>query len=761
MFEEKIKPTVRIPVQYNNHTLYTNSWALVVGINSYKQDRIKNLNYAEADAQAVAACLPALGFPEENIRVLVGEDATREAIEKILEYKFNRKMKRNDRFLFYFSGHGVTYRMIAGDEQGYMLLHDSQLMGDWPTRDKPYLDRPPHLALEMQTFLRNARALPVKHKLLLIDSCFSGFAVVNRCTEDTESSNLTQRLTTFTSKPVIQVLTAGSAGETAREVPDYKHGIFTRYLLRGLTGSPRLWHGKPAISFLDLAAYVCNHVANDPYTEQTPQIHDDGDGLFIFLSGDYTQDQTQSRLPDSDGQLGKAVSHIVRAEASQSGTHGLIRKYEKGTIYLITRTGNPALNWPEFKEGAVFRVDNGNIGLRYETMGGTKSRLGFPIADVSDAWGSRKGDWRSSGRIQFFEGGNIFYCERYGAHALTAGKIREYFGNSEDTVEDEKDTQVTGGLFGFPINEQIEVQSSSKAVGNAQRFEFGLIIEWNGKAYGITDGFFDLYQSMGEWTGELGFPIGNKMPFPSPLTKQEGEIQHFENGCMVSDKTSNTCKYIAGTIFTKWIEKKQVHGSPIYNPYPFDLRYEQLFEKGKIAGHISMIEQDSGGELLIAPETQTVITETSTGPRDREKEEKTVVVREPLPKNAYKIAIQAHNGKFVSAENGGGGRLLAKCDNIQKWESIVVFELNRRKVYLQVHNGKFISAGKGGDLNADASSPGEGETFEIIFLEDNKVALQAHSGHFVSADVNGGRDHELTASRRKIRNWEVFTLFRL
>ena len=52
--------------------LYANSWALVVGINRYRSSKIPKLEYAEADAQAMAKSLGRLGFPKGNIRLLLG-----------------------------------------------------------------------------------------------------------------------------------------------------------------------------------------------------------------------------------------------------------------------------------------------------------------------------------------------------------------------------------------------------------------------------------------------------------------------------------------------------------------------------------------------------------------------------------------------------------------------------------------------------------------------------------------------------------------
>ena len=87
--------------------LYANSWALVVGINRYRSSKIPQLEYAEADAQAMAKSLGRLGFPKGNVRLLLGPKATRDEVIRVLEEDLNPKMGENDRLFLYFSGHGA------------------------------------------------------------------------------------------------------------------------------------------------------------------------------------------------------------------------------------------------------------------------------------------------------------------------------------------------------------------------------------------------------------------------------------------------------------------------------------------------------------------------------------------------------------------------------------------------------------------------------------------------------------------------------
>src|SRR2546428_8613174 len=67
-------------------TVYANSWALVIGVSDYQ--KVSRLNFASSDAREVAAQLKRLGFPAENIRVLVDRDATLAGIFGVLYRAF-------------------------------------------------------------------------------------------------------------------------------------------------------------------------------------------------------------------------------------------------------------------------------------------------------------------------------------------------------------------------------------------------------------------------------------------------------------------------------------------------------------------------------------------------------------------------------------------------------------------------------------------------------------------------------------------------
>src|SRR5207244_9439081 len=82
---------------------YEHSWALVIGINQYLH--LGPLAIACADAESVTEVLVGeLGFPKENVHILLDCDATKANImERFLALD---KICPNDRLLVFFAGHG-------------------------------------------------------------------------------------------------------------------------------------------------------------------------------------------------------------------------------------------------------------------------------------------------------------------------------------------------------------------------------------------------------------------------------------------------------------------------------------------------------------------------------------------------------------------------------------------------------------------------------------------------------------------------------
>ena len=126
------------------------------------------------------------------------------------------------------------------------------------------------------------------------------------------------------------------------------------------------------------------------------------------------------------------------------------------------------------------------------------------------------------------------------------------------------------------------------------------------------------------------------------------------------------------------------------------------------------------------------------------------------PMNTNKIALQANNGQYVCAENGGGSNLVANRDWVLAWETFRRIDLGNNEVALQAANGQYVCAENGGGSNLVANRDWilAWETFRRIDLGNNKVALQAANGQYVCAENGGGSN--LVANRDWILDWETF-----
>lgn len=242
---------------------YANSWALVIGINAYQN--AMRLNYAVADAHAVAAALPGLGFPRENIRVLVDADATKARIETVLYRDFAR-IGPDDRLFVFFAGHGETHP-IRGGEEGYLLPVDAD------PRSLPLT------AIAMDDVKRIGQRLRARHTFFAMDACFSGFALTRDAAVPKTPSD--EYLEAAFREPAVQVLTAGRKGE--RSIEEGGHGLFTRRLLDGLRGLADA-DGRGLVTAAQLAAWLEPRVVRDSKGLMTPQYGRlDGEGQFVFV----------------------------------------------------------------------------------------------------------------------------------------------------------------------------------------------------------------------------------------------------------------------------------------------------------------------------------------------------------------------------------------------------------------------------------------------------------------------------------------------
>jgi hypothetical protein len=192
--------------------------ALVIGIESYQDSHLPKADFAQRDAEAVSSYLGRLGVPAENIMRLSGEQATAGRIKGYLESWLPKNAKPDSRVYFYFSGHGAP---DAASHDAYLLSWD----GD------PGLLK--NTALSLAEVYADLGRLPAKEVLVAMDSCFSGASgrsVMKKGTRPLVSVRIDESLA-----PNLTVLAAAQNDEIANSLEKEGHGMFTYYLLKGLS----------------------------------------------------------------------------------------------------------------------------------------------------------------------------------------------------------------------------------------------------------------------------------------------------------------------------------------------------------------------------------------------------------------------------------------------------------------------------------------------------------------------------------------------
>ena len=245
---------------------YGNSWAVIIGIDQYKT--APGLQYAVNDARSIAAALPALGFPKENIFLQLNEKATRGNIVSLLGDALPKKVKADDRLFVFFAGHGATRSLPGGGNLGYLVPYD----GD--------LDRLHGSALSMRELRDISRLIPAKQIFYAVDACYSGL-LLERAVPSL-SPTAQGYLEVVTKRRVRQILTAGLKDQPVLE--EAGHGVFTRRLLEGLNGKADQ-NSDGIITGLELGSWVASRVASSTENRQTPTFGTiEGDGQFVFMT---------------------------------------------------------------------------------------------------------------------------------------------------------------------------------------------------------------------------------------------------------------------------------------------------------------------------------------------------------------------------------------------------------------------------------------------------------------------------------------------
>jgi len=262
--EEHLKPSTG-----NVNEFYNTSWAVIIGINEY--ENIRPLRFAVQDAKEIRKLLISeFGFPKENVRILIDNEATLNNIRDAL-YEIAIMANEEDRILVYFAGHGETRSLKSGVEKGYLIPTDGNL-------DKIF-----NTCLPMTEIKDIANETVAKHVLFLMDACFSGLAAVDTRGLDRSTPGYIEKIVRDRAR---QVITAGGKNEEVIEKDEWGHSAFAKNLIQGLKNAIADHDYDGYITADELGSYLRKRVTIDSENLQTPlkARFGSGEGEFVFLA---------------------------------------------------------------------------------------------------------------------------------------------------------------------------------------------------------------------------------------------------------------------------------------------------------------------------------------------------------------------------------------------------------------------------------------------------------------------------------------------
>jgi hypothetical protein len=221
-------------------------WALVVGVGRYAH--MPTLKYTDDDAYHFYSFLksPEGGaLKDEQVRVLIDEDATRDNILRTMRQLF-MKADENDVVMLYFSGHGLEGSFIPVDYDGYnnKLQHE-----------------------DIKAIFEESKA---KHKICMADACFSGSLLAMKGA--TIDAALNKYYKEFEStKGGMALLMSSKSQEYSLEDHGLRSGIFSHYMIKGLKGEADTDKNK-IITIKELYDFTYKNVKTYTTGAQTPSI---------------------------------------------------------------------------------------------------------------------------------------------------------------------------------------------------------------------------------------------------------------------------------------------------------------------------------------------------------------------------------------------------------------------------------------------------------------------------------------------------------
>ena len=218
------------------------------------------LNYAVPDATSISEQFKAMHgklYQSVNVSTVLDGNATEAGISRAFE-ALSEKVKADDVFIFYLSGHGTT---TEDDGDYYFIPVDFRHRSAESVHES---------AISKHTITENLSKIKAEKTLVMIDTCNSG-AFINANARGMAEKTAIDRLIRATGQATIV-----ASAETQVAMEGYEgHGIFTYVILEGLSGKADV-NKDGFITLSELSSYAEEKVPEYCYNKwgykQFPQI---------------------------------------------------------------------------------------------------------------------------------------------------------------------------------------------------------------------------------------------------------------------------------------------------------------------------------------------------------------------------------------------------------------------------------------------------------------------------------------------------------
>jgi hypothetical protein len=236
-----------------------NAYAVVVGIESYR-DNLPKADFAANDAKLMGEYLTkVLGYPEENVVVRLNANATRNDLEKYVESWLPNHVEKDGSVFIYFSGHGAPNPKTG---ESYLVPYDG---------DPTFIDK---TGYPLSRLYQHLADLPAKEVVVVLDSCFSGAGGRSVIAQGMRPI-VTELKSPLLAKGKTIVLSASTGQQVSSTYGAKFHGLLTYFFLKGLQGEGDT-NKDGSIELKELFDYLSPQVARvarrEFNNEQTPQL---------------------------------------------------------------------------------------------------------------------------------------------------------------------------------------------------------------------------------------------------------------------------------------------------------------------------------------------------------------------------------------------------------------------------------------------------------------------------------------------------------